>query len=55
MEAGIGESLLAAFQSHQMPSIEAILMELLNEIATNVPPYVEDPSADPKIMAMNRF
>jgi LuxR family maltose regulon positive regulatory protein len=34
IKAGIGESLLAALQSHQPPSTEAILTALLNEIGT---------------------
>jgi len=34
IKAGIGESLLAALQSPEPPSVEAILMNLLNEIAT---------------------
>ena len=33
IKAGIGESLLAALQSHQPPSTEAILTALLNEIS----------------------
>jgi LuxR family maltose regulon positive regulatory protein len=34
IKAGIGEGLLAALQSHQAPSTEAVLTVLLNEIAT---------------------
>ena len=34
IKPGIGESLLAALQSRQRPSTDAILTELLNEIAT---------------------
>src|SRR5512139_2646448 len=34
IQAGIGEGLLSALQSHQPPSTEAILTALLNEIAT---------------------
>jgi len=34
IKAGIGETLLTAFQSHQPPSTEAILTALLNEAAT---------------------
>jgi LuxR family maltose regulon positive regulatory protein len=33
VKAGVGEGLLAALQSHQPPSIEAILTALLNEVA----------------------